>query len=366
MAASSPTARETQFARFVLDRTLQVRPGENVVIEGWSHSLPWAVALAREARRKKAFPLVLYEDEDAYWDSVVAKEDKILGAAPSHEWAALAKTDVYIHMWGAGDRLRLNALPGKRADTLLGFNPAWYTAAGKAGVRGARLEVGRPYPNLAKVYEVDESKWMNQLVEATMVDPDRLAAVGKPLVKALERGRRLRIRADNGTDLTLGLKRRSVRLSTGRVSKDDIKRPFGMLTGLPAGSIRVALDESVADGTIVANRTSYYDTGKATGGVLEFAKGKLVDHHFDTGAKFFDDGYKAGGKGRDQPGLLGIGLNPKLHDTPQVEDIEAGAILVSVGGNRFNDGKNKSPFFGFVVNAGARVEIDGRPLPLPG
>lgn len=367
MLRTSPTRREIEFARFVLSRNLQVRPGENVVIEGWSHTLPWAIALARETRRLKAYPLVLYEDEEAFWDSVDAHEDAILGAAPAHEWATLGKTDVYIHMWGAGDRLRMNSLADGRHEKIIGFNPAWYAAAAKAGLRGSRLEIGRPFPNLAKAYGVSESTWMDQLVAATMVDPERLRAAGGPIVKALERGRRIRIYDDHGTDLTLGLAHRPARLNAGRVTKEDQRAPFRMLTTLPAGSVRVALDERVADGTFVANRSSYFETGKATGGTLEFRRGRLVRHHFDSGAEFFDKAYRRGGKGRDQPGQLGIGLNPKLHDTPQVEDVEAGAIMLSVGANRFlPGGKNKSLFFGFAVNAGARVEIDGRPLQIPG
>jgi hypothetical protein len=135
------------------------------------------------------------------------------------------------------------------------------------------------------------------------------------------------------------------------------------MQGLPSGSIRVALDEKVADGTFVANRSSYSDVTAATGGVFEFRKGKLVSHHFDRGSALFDDGYAKGGKGRDMPGLFSVGLNPELHNTPQVEDLEKDAILVAVGGNRFTGGKNRSPFFGFAVNAGAHLEIDGRAPP---
>ena len=329
--------------------------------------LPWATALARETRRLNAFPLILYENEEMYWDSVAAHEDAILGATPGHEWAALGKTDVYIHMWNAGDRLRMNSLPRKRAETIFGWNPAWYKAAAKAGLRGSRLEIGRPFPNLAKVYGVSESKWMGQVIAGTMVDPDRLAAAGRPIAKALERGRRIRIHDDHGTDLTLGLAHRKARLDAGRVTKADQKTPFGMLNLLPAGTVRVALDESVADGTFVANRPSYNDVGMATGGVFQFRKGRLVRHHYDSGAKFFDDDFRRGGKGRDRPGYVAFGLNPMLHNTPQLEDREAGAITVSVGSNIFNPGgKNKSAFSGIVVNVGARVEIDGRPLRLPG
>jgi leucyl aminopeptidase (aminopeptidase T) len=368
MPRTSSNSRESRYARAVLTKNLQVKPGENVIIEGWSHSLPWASALAREARRLRAYPIVLYEDENSYWDSIAAKEDKILGAAPSHEWAALGKTDVYIHMWGAGDKLRFNSLPAARVGKLFAWNPAWYKAAAKAGLRGSRLEVGRPFPSLAKVYGVDEAEWMDRLVEATLVDPETLEAAGTPIARALERGRRVRIRDKHGTDLTLGLAHRKAQGEYGRITKAALKRPFGMLNMLPAGVVRVALDESVGEGTIVANRTSYNDTGGATGGVFEFRKGRLVRHHYDTGgSELFDTAFRAAGKGKDRPGYLAIGLNPGLHNTPQMEDREAGAITVSVGQNGFlPGGKNTVGFTGIVVNVGATVEVDGKPLRLPG
>lgn len=359
----SPTTR-SKVARSVLKNNLRLRKGERVTVEAWTHTLPWAVAFAREARRMGAQALVPYEDEEAWWDAVDDGEDGVLGKAAAHEWAALGKTDVYIHMWGPGDRVRLNRLPPEQGNRLFAFNPGWYAAAAKAGVRGARMELGRPFPTLARAYGVDESEWRDQIIGATMVSPDDLRRAAAPLVRALGRGKRLRIRHDNGTDLTLGLARREVRPNTGRLTPAEIKRPFGMLMNLPAGSINVALDETVAEGTIVANRASYYDDGKATGGVLRFHRGKLAGAEFSRGQARFDVPFKAGGKGRDRPGRLGIGLNPALHNTPQVEDLELGAVLVSVGNNRGFGGKNASPFFGFVVNQGASVEVDGRPVPI--
>jgi leucyl aminopeptidase (aminopeptidase T) len=313
----------------------------------------------------KALPLITYEDETSYWDSVEKKEDKVLGTAAGHEWAALGKTDVYVHMWGPGDRVRMANLPEARQEKLLGFNMDWYKAARKAKLRGARLEIGRPFPSLAKIYGADEGTWQAQLVAATMVEPSRLRAAGLPLEKALKRGTRLRIHDDAGTDLTLGLSHRTPRGQYGLVDAAARATPFGMLVNLPAGSIRVALDERVADGVIRANRSSYYDQGMATGGEFHFQAGRLTEAKFASGGELFDKGYASGGKGRDLPGFLSIGLNPELHNTPQVEDLEAGALLVSLGGNAQLGGKTKGPFFGFVVNAGASVEIDGRELPLP-
>ncbi len=335
-----------------------------MIVEAWTHTLPWAVAFAREARRLGALPLVPYDDESAYWDSVDAGEIGVLGKAAPHEWAALARADVYVHMWGPGDRVRIDALPPAKLNRLFAFNESWYSTARKAGVRGVRLELGRPFPTLERAYGVDADTWTDQLVRATIVEPRVLERTATPIARALERGKRLRIRNDDGTDVTVGLVHRKAVPQVGRPRLNDPVRPYDLLANLPAGAVRVALDESAADGTLVANRTCYYDGGKATGAVFHFRGGKLTEFEFAQGGERFEQGYRSGGKGRDRPGFLAIGLNPELHDTPQVEDLERGAVMVSVGGNRFWGGKNASPFFGWAINAGASVEVDGRPLPV--
>ncbi|EQD49963.1 peptidase M29, aminopeptidase II, partial [mine drainage metagenome] len=255
--ARSPPTREAQLARSVLTRNLEVKAGENVIVEGWSHTLPWAVALVREARRLGAHPILLYEDEAAFWDSVDAKEDEVLGAAPTHEWAALAKTNVYIHLWNVGDRIRMDALPPKRVAKLFGFNDKWYDAAHSAKLRGTRLDIGRPFPNLAEAYGIDLATWTQQVFEGAVVDPAELEKRGEPIAKALERGRTVRIHDEAGTDLTLRLSGGEAVRDFGRVTRADRASRFRILNFLPAGAVRIALDPRVADGTIRANRASF-------------------------------------------------------------------------------------------------------------
>ena len=361
--SDSPEIR-ARLARSVLKNNLRLRAGERVIIEAWTHTLPWAVAFAREARRMGAYPLIPYDDEAAYWDAVEDREFDVLGKAAAHEWGALARTDVYLHMWGPGDRVRMGALPRKVSQRLFAYNEEWYSVARKAGVRGARLELGRPYPTLSEAYGVDIPTWTEQLVQGTMVSPDQLARSAARVTQTLARGRKLRIRNDDGTDLTLELAGRAPRTYIGRPVTGDRKRPYDILANIPSGAVRVALDENVAEGLIVANRTCYYEDGKATGAVFRFHDGKLTSADFDRGGDRFQKSFKTAGKGRDRPGFLAIGLNPALHDTPQLEDIERGAILVSVGGNQYLGGKNTSSFFGWAINAGGTVEVDGRKLSL--
>jgi len=113
---------------------------------------------------------------------------------------------------------------------------------------------------------------------------------------------------------------------------------------------------------MVGNRSDYYEDGIASGATFHFERGRLTEATFEKGGERFATPYRSGGKGRDRPGRFGIGLNPALHNTPQLEDVERGAVLVSVGGNRNLGGRNASPFFGWVISAGATVEVDGRPI----
>jgi aminopeptidase len=351
-------------ARSILERNLQVKRGERVIVEGWNHTLPWAVSISREARRMGALPLIIYEDEPAYWDAVDDGGAKILGTSGKHESAALLHTDVYIHMWGPGDRIRLGQLPGKTQDQLFAWNEGWYVNARKSGLRGARLDLGRAYPTVAQAYGVDEQSWGEQMVEATLVDPKLLRRTATPIAAALERGKEVRIRHSNGTDLTLGLAKRKPTIWDATIPPPGKRGRFDMLTSIPNGAVRVGLQETVADGTMVANRTSFYDNMGATGGTFHFADGRLTEASYDQGGERFDRDFAKGGKGRDQPGWIGIGLNPKLKNTPPSEDLERGAITVSVGNNQGFGGVNKSPMFGWVVTAGATVEVDGKKLPI--
>lgn len=145
-------ATRAKVARSVFKNNLRVKKGDRVIVEAWTHTLPWAVSFAREARRLGAHPIVPYEDEAAYWDAVEKDQNGVVGEVSDHEWAALGKTDVYIHFWGPGDRLRLSSLPAKQRGSLFQFNEQWYKNASKAGLRGARMELGRVYPSLARAY----------------------------------------------------------------------------------------------------------------------------------------------------------------------------------------------------------------------
>lgn len=346
-------------ARKVLSQRIQLRPKETVTVEAWPSALPWANAFVRQARRLGAKPILLYDDEASYWEEVLSGGAPGLGRPGAHEWAALEHSDVYIYFWGPEDRSRMRALPDQTQEALTAFNARWYEIAAKTGLRGLRMEIARATEPNARYYGVNLGAWKRELITASLRDP---AAFDRPYARlrdALERGMSARIRHPNGTDLTLALAGREARSFLGRVTRETMKRPFGMLASVPTAAAALAVDESTADGTFVSNRENYLPDGPVVQGAWKFSDGHLRSARYRAGAARFRGPYATGGEGRDRPAFLEVGLEPSIRISPELEDSELGAITVGIGSNAGYGGKTKSSFSSWLTIRGAELSIDG-------
>lgn len=353
---AAPAAR---LAHRVLADNLNVQKGESVLIESWTHSLPYARAFVAEARRLGARPTVLYEDEQAWWDAVESGKPKAVGAFSKAEKAAVKAADVYVFFWGPEDRTRMAKLPDELQDKITAYNNDWYKTAHKAGLRGVRMQVGLATEPAAKEYGVDVTAWRNQMVEAGAVNANKIRTKGERLGKLLQKGSELRIRHSNGTDVRMELDGVNFRVRSGLLTKKEMRHPFGMMADNPAGQILVGLDRSRATGTIVSNRAVYLGPNQYDGVRWTLQNGRLVKHTYEKGGEVFDAGFAKAGKGRDRLGLISIGLNPKGKALPPSEDTEEGAVLFGVGDNGIGGGTLNVGFQGYALLGGATIEVDG-------
>ena len=363
-ALPSPSLEEAdRLARSVLRHRLHLHPKENVTIETYPSSLGWATGFVREARRLGARPVVLYEDERSYWAAVEEGRAALVGTPGAPEWAALEASDVYVYFWGPEDLARRRALPEAVAERLVSFNRRWYELAGKAGLRGARMGIARVTEANARFYGVPWRRWRDEVLAASVRAPATLRRAAARVARRLERGREVRIRHPNGTDLSLALCGRDANVAVGEVTEASRRTPFGMLASVPDATVYVAVDESTADGTFVSNRpaTSAFDR-TVTGGTLRFRDGRLVGRSFARGGAAFDGPYRAAGAGRDRPSFLEVGLDPALRTAPLLEEAEAGAVTVGVGRNAPFGGATRVDFLAYLTVGGADLTIDGRPL----
>lgn len=361
MSDSSSTADTEEICRTVLTKSLHLRRGESLIVEAWTHMLPWANAMVLEARKLGIRSTLLYEDEATYWRSVEEGQAADVGRMPDPELGAIAKADGYVYFWGPADRPRFRALPKEQSKLLTSYNARWYQAAEKARLRGCRMEIGRATPETARAFGVSASAWQESLLDASREDLGSMARDGARLAARLRKGTRLRVTHANGTELELRLAGRKPVLDDGIVDSQDVRSGNNM-TSFPAGAVYVAVDEKFAAGQVKANRASYPPTGPLTGGRWTFAENRLVGHEYQSGGERFDEEFEKAGPGKDRPGLLSIGLNPRIRVAPGLEDYERGTLLIGVGANGSFGGKSRVAFQSWLAIAGAHLEVDGTPV----
>jgi leucyl aminopeptidase (aminopeptidase T) len=362
MTQSIPEARADQLARHVLNERLHLRPKENVLIEAYPSALPWAAGFVREARRKGAIPVVHYEDEASYWRATEEGRAGLLGTMGAAEKAALAAADVYIYFWGPENLARRWKMDGSDQDRTTAFNATWYEVARKSGLRGARMGIARVTEANARTFGVSYRAWLDEMFAASVRDPRASLKDLERVRRALEHGSTVRFRHSNGSDLTLGLRQRPAREGIGRVTPAEMKTPFGMLASVPEGATWVAIDEETADGTLVANLPTWVGGSPRKGGVWTFRDGRLVKWRYSAGGGEFASGYAKGGKGRDQPSFVQVGLDPSLRMSPMMEESHRGAVAVGVGGNTGFGGANKANFLEMLIVEGGELRVDGRAI----
>lgn len=361
--SAPPSKLHRDAARSVVTKYLKVRAGENAIIESWEHTMPLARAIIDEVRRVGGHTLFVYEDEDSWWRAIDRKQAKLLGQSSAPEWAALRATNVYVNFWGPGDGPRLEKDAEDALDPAFDWLGHWYEVARKAGLRGGRMTVGFVTEGRAKEWGLDRAQWEESMLRACLTDPEELAKNGARLVKALSRGKRVRITHPNGTDLEVGLAGLAPRLTDGRPHAYRKGDPTsGMLQQIPSGTLDVVLDSKTAEGRFYANRRTNIWWNVHAGGALEFVNGKLASYSLGEGEEMFGRRYKAGTAGKDRTSILKLGLNPAVKDIPNLETVEGGSVSLQVGGNRALGGSNGSSFFSWFSLAGSEIAIDGAPV----
>ncbi|MCI4373088.1 MAG: aminopeptidase [Thermoplasmata archaeon] len=365
----SPSNLERAAARNLVTNYLRVKPGENVIVEAWTHTLSMSSAIVDEVRQVGASAFLAYEDDDAWWRAVERKQAKLLGGLSDPEWAALKAADVFVQFWGPEDSARVEKTPEKTLDKwATGWVDRWYKMARSTGLRGGRMDVGWVTETRARQWAVSKERWMNGVLGACLADPKEMARSGQRLARVFSGTKKVRITHHNGTDLEMALAGGPPKVYDGYPHPKDKAYGGGdMLANFPEGRLRIPLDARTAEGRIVSNHRSYDETWYPwqtfSGGTFEFSDGKLTSFSFEEGEAAFAKRYAQRKPGKDRPGLLSIGLNPKIRNVPYREPMERGCVQLVVGANAYQTTGSKSPNdTGSVVLAGSEISVDGTPV----
>jgi aminopeptidase len=349
------------FAVLLCDYCLQVRAGQQVLVQSTTLAAPLLLALQRAVMEREAWPLLrasLPEQDVEFWK---AARDVHLDTVASADRAEAEEIDAL---------LRIDAPHNTRA--LAGVDPALMTRAAlaRAGLRELLLSrrwCGTLWPTAAGAQQagMSSSDFETFVERALFLDRDdpiaawgELSALQEAMISRLSAASEIRIQAE-GTDLTLSVAGRSWVNSDGK-------------RNMPSGEVFTGPVETSAEGRIRFGIPSSPRGVEVAGIELEFREGRVVSARAERGDEVLqamldtDDGARVLGE-------LGIGTNPGV-DRPigsiMVDEKMGGTVHLAIGRSYpETGGTNVSAIHWDMIcdlRQGGSLTADGSPVVVDG
>ena len=342
-AGSTATTKdlEAKVAKKVISESLRLKKGDSVTVETWNNGFDLARRFVIEARKIGAHPILLFEDEDAYVESVKNTPKELRGKMGRHEYELLSATDAYFFIPNELLESYAKRLTPTEVDQSTGYGSSWYEAAEKAKLRGARMSFGFAGKELAKMLGKRLDDVVTHQLRATLVDYDALKKTGKELESRMPNNGagvltsgnlQLKFEFDDGG-----------RIEDGIVDDEDISHGYNVAY-LPPGMFTKNLKAGSVSGKVKLSPT-LTSRGMVNDAVLEFEKGTLVKWSSRSSKDKLDSLINGQPESQRKIDGLTVGLNP--------------VVRYGYGEDRFVSGSlgiNGLEFTGIVRNGTLRAD----------
>jgi leucyl aminopeptidase (aminopeptidase T) len=263
---------ETQLARKVILETLRLKQGDSVTVETWNGGLSLARRFVVEARKVGAHPILIFEDEDAYVESVRNAPRDEVGKMGKHEYQLLSSTDAYFFIPSEVLEGYTRRLTPEEVDQSTEYGDSWYEAAEKAGLRGARMSFGFAGKELARMLGKKAEEIRLHQMKATLVDFGALRRTAEGLETRIPDGGKAVLSA-GGSQLSFEFGEGAA-IEDGIVDEDDVTAGRNMAY-LPPGRLTRNIRADSVTGRMKFGPTLTWK-GMVEGAALEFESGRLV------------------------------------------------------------------------------------------
>ena len=352
----------------ILGDVLGVKANEVVVIDAEPSDLAMVEALFVGVGQRGASPLTRIEWPVMHkkWLQVVPESNDATRAALEEKLIPLVDVRIFI----------------ERADdpALFGdVTPGRITAYEKslAGLGEKRLKrktrsvwLGNgltPSKANAKQLGVTEAELSAMFWAGVGTDYRALAFRAEAVKNAVPETKQLVITTPGGTDLKLRLRSKTLGVSDGVITPEEVKEGGArLLTWLPAGEVYALIDPTSAEGKIVVTRHMF--EGEDVKDLTLTIKGGKVTEMTAKPSKAFDRLkalFEASPAGRDSLAVMDFGVNSDVK-APKGKQllsfVPAGAVTFFVGRDIWAGGVNNTTFDMTLFLPDSTVTADGKPV----
>lgn len=357
-----------KLARQAITQCLNVREGENVWIQSWSHTLDLASKIALVCLEERAQPFITLNDENYWTRSLQEASNDFLETLPSTKAAALEQTDAFIFMIGPAKPVDWSKIPPENQELAniwyLESNKyldSWRKIARKRPVRMLGIEYCIATPEMASSLRLDYDEWKSVMLDGCLADQQQIQERSAELVKILKKSREVSIETCFGTNLKFKLAGRDLIMGNSIVTEEDAAE--GIVKFLPSGYVEVASDEDSAEGDVVYDLPVHVHGGKKIEALtLHFHHGKIERYSAKRDVECFEDYLKSTHGDADRFSFFGLGLNPCLKPGFRQDDKVLGGVTIGIGDNEDKGGKNRTVGNRgwWACMTGAKVKFDGK------
>jgi aminopeptidase len=344
--------RVEAYARLLVERSIDVQPGMQVLIRTTPLARPLLEEVSRGIARRQGFPLIRiafdFWPTDLAW--AVEAPLELVEQMPDIDGYALANMDARITIDAPENTREDSDLAPERAAALSKRTQPYMHRIMNEEIPWVSCQY--PTNALAQEAGMSFSAFEDFLYGACLLDWDREAEQMRRLAARFDPAEEVRIVAA-GTDLRLSIAGREADVDDGRAN-------------VPGGEFAFAPVEDSAEGTIEFGEFPAIWRGRELTGVrFRFEGGRVVDASAQTGEEILVSTLDTD-EGARRIGELGIGCNPGItrymKNTLFDEKID-GTIHLALGASyEFMGGKNKSAIHWDLVKDlrdGGQLLVDG-------
>jgi aminopeptidase len=343
--------RHDEYARLLVERSVKVQAGWQVVIRATPAARPLIEAISEQVAHLGAYPLLLLSFEQIGGPFAREAPLEVLRVPAPLQKRMWEEMDALIAIW-APERIDEGAdLSEARREALQQASAPMHERTMAMSVPWVIAEYAVPAPAEAAGMTLNEYEQF--IFDAVLRDWDAEAVRMRAIAEIFDEAQEVRI-VGAGTDLTLSLAGRTGEVDDGRVN-------------MPGGEVFYSPVEDSANGVIEFGEFPAIYYGHEVEGVrLAFRDGRVVEASASAGEEFLLQTL-ATDDGASRLGELGIGCNPGIQrfmkNVAFDEKID-GTIHLAIGRSySFNGGQNVSAIHWDIVKDlrnGGQLFADGR------
>lgn len=344
-------------AKTLINESMQIKENDVLWISAGKHNFELAEEAALQARLAGAFPIIEVSS-DSLVRRIMEDVPHEFIKKPAHHLAKMWKhIDALLCIEAHKDPSLLDDISSeKKSDARKAGTPSRKVLT-ERGVKIALVLF--PTEEMAKAYNVSWEYYHDRVWGAMQVSPVELLKRGRPLRDILNKGRKVHVTSQKGTDLRFSIEDRGAVICSGQELEENYQVCRYNLN-LPAGEVFTTIVEDSAEGTAVFDKV--FIGGKAVKNLrLNFENGGVISYDADENKEVFDDFFKNLLSTDKLAAEFGIGINPCIKDVIgclHTDEKMMGTIHIAIGASNMYGGKNDTPLHFDMIMPSPSFTVD--------